>query len=58
MTSAERKQVARLQDLAGQAKGIYLNDRGERAERLIPVLDEMFQVSVALLARYPPQEVR
>lgn len=44
--------LRRLQDLVGSAKGVYQDDRSpDRAGRLIPLLDEAFEICVKLRER-------
>lgn len=41
--------LARLQDLIGSMKSVYLNDRASnRADKLIPMLDEAFEIILRL----------
>jgi hypothetical protein len=50
-------QIGKIQDLSGKAKGIYLNDRGlNRADKLIPILDEIFNLCVDIRGNYEPIE--
>jgi hypothetical protein len=45
--------IVRIQDLAGNAKGIYLNDRAhDRAEKLTPILEEIFNICVEIRGDY------
>ena len=46
--------IGQMQDLVGQAKAIYLNDRGERAERIIPVLEQAHDLAIQATSYDPP----
>lgn len=53
------KAFGRIQDLAGKAKNIYLNDRDPmQADKLIPVLDEIFKIALDIRSAEPLEEVR
>jgi len=44
-----------IQTLAGRAQGVYLNDRStERAEKLVPMLQEIFDKCVETRSEYYP----
>lgn len=47
--------VGKIQSLAGKAQGVYFNDRqANRADALIPILQEMFDLCLDILGDYDP----
>lgn len=52
------KAMGEVQDLAGRAKAIYQNDRDTfQADKLIPVLDEIFQIAVNMRSLRRPDDI-
>ena len=49
--------LGEIQNLAGEAKGVYLDDRAQdRAGRLIPLLEKIFAICLDELSEYDPIE--
>ena len=49
--------IRELQTLAGRAKAIYQNDRDRyTADKLVPVLDEMFDKCLEASSEYEPDQ--
>ncbi len=45
--------LAKIQALAGEAKGVYQNDRApDRADRLEPLLDKIFDICLEVRSRW------
>lgn len=61
MKQSELRELEWLQDLIGRAQSVYDNDRNPlRANHLIPLLSEAFDLIAKMRSRYPappfPQE--
>jgi hypothetical protein len=53
--STTKEMLGRLQDLIGNAKGVYGNDRDvSRADKLYPILDEAFRLVLEIRSRRKP----
>ncbi len=47
--------LSRIQDLSGEAKAVYLDDRSStRAEKLIPLLKQIFDIALEAQGDYEP----
>lgn len=59
MSTKRQPGLGRLQDLIGGMKNVYLNDRsGSRADKLIPMMDEAFEIIVRINSRRPSRKPR